>query len=128
MLTFLRLLLGLVLLGIVVALAMIFVPHRPTPPLTTLPADYEVPSGAGEYAMYLGDCAACHTAEGGERFAGGRPKTVRSARSTRRTSRPTPKPVLGAIRSISSARRSTTASARMARISIRRCRMRTTAS
>ncbi|WP_290684380.1 MULTISPECIES: cytochrome c [unclassified Haematobacter] len=73
MLTFLRLLLGLALIGVVVALAMIFVPHRPTPPLTTLPADYEIPSGAGEYAMYLGDCAACHTAEGGERFAGGRP-------------------------------------------------------
>ncbi len=73
MLTFLRILLGLVLLGVAVVLAMIFVPQRLTPPQQTLAADYAVPEGDGLYVMRTADCAACHTAEGGQPFAGGRP-------------------------------------------------------
>ncbi len=57
----------------VIAVALIaFVPIRTTPPQQQLPADYKPPAGRGEYIMRLGDCEACHTAEGGARFAGGR--------------------------------------------------------
>ena len=72
MITFLRILTGLVLLGLVVLAAIIFVPVQRTPALAALPDDYMPPEGAGEYAMRLADCEACHTAEGGVHFAGGR--------------------------------------------------------
>lgn len=73
MITFLRILTGLVLLGLVALAAILFVPVRTTPALASLPEDYTPPEGAGEYAMRLADCSACHTAEGGTPFAGGRP-------------------------------------------------------
>ncbi len=72
MYTFLRILTALVIVAVVALLAFIFWPVQTTGPQTELPADYQVPEGAAEYAMQLSDCAACHTAEGGERFAGGR--------------------------------------------------------
>ncbi len=72
MYTFLRILAALVLVGVLALVAFIFWPVQTTSPHTDLPADYQVPEGAGEYAMQLADCAACHTAEDGERFAGGR--------------------------------------------------------
>lgn len=52
--------------------AFIFVPVQRTPAQTVLAADYAVPQGAGEYTMRVADCAACHTAEDGKPFAGGR--------------------------------------------------------
>ncbi len=72
MYTFLRILTALVIIGVIALLAFIFWPVQRTAPQADLPADYQVPDGAGEYAMQLADCAACHTAEDGERFAGGR--------------------------------------------------------
>ncbi len=72
MMIFLRILTALVLVGILALVAFIFVPVQITPAQTALADDYVVPEGQAEYAMYLGDCAACHTAEDGERFAGGR--------------------------------------------------------
>lgn len=57
---------------VVAFLAFLFVPVQRTPAQTALAADYAVPEGAGEYTMRLADCAACHTAENGEPFAGGR--------------------------------------------------------
>lgn len=72
MITFLRILTGLVLVGLIVLAAIIFMPVRTTPALASLPAEYAPPEGAGEYTMRLADCEACHTAEGGTPFAGGR--------------------------------------------------------
>ncbi|SJZ78716.1 cytochrome c [Consotaella salsifontis] len=71
--TFLKILAALVVVGVIALLAFIFVPVQTTGPKTALAADYQVPDGAGAYAMRLADCAACHTAEGGKPFAGGRP-------------------------------------------------------
>lgn len=65
----------LVVAAVVVAvafLAFLFVPVQRTPAQSALAADYVVPEGAGEYTMRLADCAACHTAENGKPFAGGR--------------------------------------------------------
>ncbi|WP_157019250.1 c-type cytochrome [Mesorhizobium xinjiangense] len=70
--TFLRIVAGLIVLGLVAVAAIAFLPIRKTPPNDQLAANYEVPAGQGEYTMRLADCAACHTAEGGEPFAGGR--------------------------------------------------------
>lgn len=72
MITFLRILTGLAILGLVVLAAILFVPVRTTPALAALPEGYAPPEGAGEYTMRLADCEACHTAEGGTPFAGGR--------------------------------------------------------
>ncbi|MCA0205215.1 MAG: cytochrome c [Proteobacteria bacterium] len=70
--TFLKIVGGLVVLGIVVLLAIIFVPVQRTPAQTALAADWQPQEGHGEYAMRLSDCMACHTEEGGEPFAGNR--------------------------------------------------------
>lgn len=74
MVTFLRILAWLVLLAVAAVLILIFLPVRPTPPqgapAATALADADA---AGLYAARLADCAACHTAEGGQPFAGGRP-------------------------------------------------------
>lgn len=88
MVTFLRILTGLVLLGLIVLAAIIFLPVRTTPALASLPQDYAPPEGAGEYTMRLADCEACHTAEGGTPFAGGRP--IRSPLGTIYSSNITP--------------------------------------
>jgi mono/diheme cytochrome c family protein len=53
-------------------LAFLYVPVQRTPAQTVLAADYAVPEDAGEYTMRIADCAACHTADGGQPFAGGR--------------------------------------------------------
>jgi len=52
--------------------AFLYVPVQRTPAQTALAANYAVPEGAGEYAMRVADCSACHTAENGKPFAGGR--------------------------------------------------------
>jgi len=63
----------LVVVGLVALAAFIFVPVQRTGPVTQLAANYEPAKGAGEYLMRAGDCMACHSAEGGKPFAGGRP-------------------------------------------------------
>jgi mono/diheme cytochrome c family protein len=71
--TFARLLGGLVILGLVGIALFLFWPLQTTPPRQALSADWHPAPGEGEYAMRLADCAACHTAEDGAPFAGGRP-------------------------------------------------------
>ncbi|MEI4473789.1 cytochrome c [Frigidibacter sp. MR17.24] len=68
----LRILAGLVILGVVCLLAFIFVPVQRTEPATELAADWTPAPGQGEYVMNAGDCVACHTAPDGETLAGGR--------------------------------------------------------
>lgn len=71
MLTFLRVIGWIALLAVVAVLAIAFVPHRRTPPQAEAAAGAEAAKPL--YAAQLADCAACHTAEGGVPFAGGRP-------------------------------------------------------
>ncbi|HEV6968269.1 cytochrome c [Roseateles sp.] len=47
------------------------VPQQPPPPASALPGSAQVEHG--RYLAAVGDCVACHTAQGGVRFAGGRP-------------------------------------------------------
>lgn len=71
--TFIKIVASLAVLGAIAIGAIIFVPASRTAPLSELPADYKVPEGYGKYVMRMADCKACHTADGGEPFAGGRP-------------------------------------------------------
>ncbi|TQS71750.1 cytochrome c [Rhodobacteraceae bacterium] len=76
MVKFLRILAWLAIIAIIVIAAIIFVPQKRTSAedlavnADWLPAAHD---DTGEYAARAGDCAACHTAEGGVPFAGGRP-------------------------------------------------------
>lgn len=70
--TVLRILALSAIVGILAFLAFLYVPVQRTPARVALAADYAAPEGAGEYVMRLADCAACHTAPDGARFAGGR--------------------------------------------------------
>lgn len=70
--TFLKIMLGLIVLAVVALVAFIAVPVQRTPAQSDLPAEWRPEEGQGEYAMRLADCAACHTAPDGEMFAGGR--------------------------------------------------------
>ena len=66
----------LLLIGVLALLAIIFVPVQKTAPLSTLPANHEASIALGKYMADASDCMACHTAEGGKPFAGGRPITT----------------------------------------------------
>ncbi|MFD1910635.1 c-type cytochrome [Halodurantibacterium flavum] len=90
---FLRILGVLVVLGLVGLAAFILVPPQTSGPQQALAADWEPAEGEGYYAMRLGDCAACHTAEDGEQFAGGRP--IESPFGTIYSSNITPDPETG---------------------------------
>lgn len=70
--TFLRIIGVLVVIALVAFLAFLFIPVQRTPAQAALPDSWTPEDGQGEYAMRLGDCMACHTAPGGEPFAGGR--------------------------------------------------------
>jgi alcohol dehydrogenase (quinone), cytochrome c subunit len=59
-------------LGAAALLGVIFVPTAPTSPVKSLPSSYLPPDGAGERVAIAADCSACHTAQGGLPFAGGR--------------------------------------------------------
>lgn len=63
----------LAVIGIAFCAALILWPLSRSAPAEDLAQDWQPPQGAGEYAMRAGDCMACHTAEGGADFAGGRP-------------------------------------------------------
>jgi mono/diheme cytochrome c family protein len=67
----LSILIALIVLG-VAALALAYVPFKPTPANEALAADWKAEAGRGEYVMRASDCMACHTAKGGEPMAGGR--------------------------------------------------------
>ncbi len=69
---YLSILIALIVLGIIAALALAYAPFKPSGANEVLPADWKAESGRGEYVMRAGDCFACHTAKGGEPFAGGR--------------------------------------------------------
>ena len=70
--TLLRIIGVLVVFGIIAFLAFLFVPVQLTKSTQELAADWKPVKGQGEYVMYASDCMACHTAEGGKSFAGGR--------------------------------------------------------
>lgn len=70
--TFTHILFGLVLVGGLALLAFVTVPVQRTPPQAAVPDGWQPEDGQGEYAMRIADCAACHTAPDGARFAGGR--------------------------------------------------------
>lgn len=61
----LSILIALIVLGAVAALALIYVPFKPTPANEALAADWKAEAGRGEYVMRASDCMACHTAKGG---------------------------------------------------------------
>lgn len=70
---FVKFLAALAVVGLVVIGLIIFLPVSRTAPQTNVAGDYTTTNGHGEYAMRMGDCMACHTADGGKPFAGGRP-------------------------------------------------------
>ncbi len=67
----LRLAGALIVLGVIVILAIMFVPTQRTPVQAQIASDDVVVASSGEYVSRLGDCMACHTVEGGKPFAGG---------------------------------------------------------
>ena len=69
---YLSILIALIVLGIIAALALAYAPFKPSGANEVLPTDWKAEAGRGEYVMRAGDCFACHTAKGGEPFAGGR--------------------------------------------------------
>lgn len=69
---YLSILIALIVLGIIATLALAYAPFKPSGANEVLPADWKAEAGRGEYVMRAGDCFACHTAKGGEPFAGGR--------------------------------------------------------
>ncbi|WP_113153479.1 cytochrome c [Nitratireductor sp. OM-1] len=91
--TFLRILAGLVVVGVIALLAFVFVPVKRSAPTQNLAADWQPEEGQGQYVMYAGDCVACHTAEGGEPLAGGRP--IESPMGTIWSTNITPDPKTG---------------------------------
>jgi len=64
-------LLGVVGLGIAGLLGIIWFPAQRTTALPMTEPDETITLARGEYLMRAGDCMACHTAEGGQPFAGG---------------------------------------------------------
>ncbi|MCC9625959.1 cytochrome c [Thalassospira sp. MA62] len=69
---FTKLIAALVVIGLVGLALFILLPVARTPAQSDVPADFAAAEGHGEYVMRLSDCKACHTAEGGKPFAGGR--------------------------------------------------------
>ena len=67
-----QIIIGLVILAIIVILAIMFVPIKRTGPTEALSPDFKPEQGRGEYLARMADCAACHTAPGGQPYAGGR--------------------------------------------------------
>lgn len=70
--TFLRIIFALVVIGVVALAAIIFVPPKLTKPDNSVAADWKPAPGEAQYVTQMADCQACHTAEGGKPFAGGR--------------------------------------------------------
>ncbi len=70
--TLMRIVLALIVLAGVVIAAMIWVPEQRTPAKALDVPKSDITAAKGEYAMRTADCMACHTADGGEPFAGGR--------------------------------------------------------
>lgn len=90
---FLRILAAFVLMGIMALVAIIWLPVSRSPLSESVPADWTASPGEGEYVMRAGDCMACHTAENGPDFAGGR--AIESPLGTIYTANITPDPETG---------------------------------
>jgi len=69
--TLCKILLGVLGLATVVVLAIAWMPVQRTTALPLTEPEEAITLARGEYLMRAGDCMACHTAEGGEPFAGG---------------------------------------------------------
>lgn len=71
-----KILMRLMLVGIVLALiviaALLWVPVQPTPTKALTEPESAITAERGEYVMRTADCMACHTADDGQPFAGGR--------------------------------------------------------
>ncbi len=91
--TFLRILAVLVVLAVLAVAAIIWLPVSRAPLSEALSDDWQPEPGQGEYVMRAGDCMACHTAEDGPAFAGGR--AIESPLGTIYTSNITPDPETG---------------------------------
>ena len=91
--TFVRIILALVVIGLAALAAIIFVPPFLTKPDSTVAADWTPAPGRGQYVTQMADCQACHTAEGGKPFAGGR--AIESPMGTIWSSNITPDPKTG---------------------------------
>ncbi len=70
--TFWKVISGLIVLGIIALVGIVFIPVQRTKPISNLALSYRVPEGRGKYIAQLADCAACHTARHGKPYAGGR--------------------------------------------------------
>lgn len=70
--TLMRLVLIGIVLAVVVIAAMLWVPVKHTPAKAVTAAESAVTAARGEYVMRTADCMACHTADDGQPFAGGR--------------------------------------------------------
>ncbi|KAA6206260.1 MAG: cytochrome c [Candidatus Tokpelaia sp.] len=69
----LKLIFWLVILGIIAVLAIILVPAHRSRPIAQLPENYQSAEGRGQYMAIMADCAACHTGNSAQPFAGGKP-------------------------------------------------------
>ncbi|RGP35378.1 cytochrome c [Pseudotabrizicola alkalilacus] len=90
---FLRVIIVVAVFAVIGLALFILVPVQTTGPQQAVAGDWEPAEGEGYYAMRLADCAACHTAEDGVQFAGGRP--IESPVGTVYSSNITPDPETG---------------------------------
>lgn len=70
--TLMRLVLAGIVLAVVVIAAMIWVPVQYTPAQALTEPATAITAARGEYVMRTANCMACHTADDGQPFAGGR--------------------------------------------------------
>lgn len=70
--TLMRLVLAGIFLSVVVIAAMVWVPVQYTPAQTLTEPASTITAARGEYVMRTANCMACHTADDGQPFAGGR--------------------------------------------------------
>lgn len=67
-----RIVFALIVLAVVVIAAMVWVPVQRTPSKALSEPETEITVARGEYVMRAANCLACHTADEGQPFAGGR--------------------------------------------------------
>ena len=70
--TLMRLVLIGIVLAVVVIAAMVWVPVQYTPAQALTEPASTITAARGEYVMRTANCMACHTADDGQPFAGGR--------------------------------------------------------
>ena len=67
-----RIVLALIVLAVMVIAAMVWLPVQHTPSKALSEPESAVTVERGEYVMRAANCLACHTADEGQPFAGGR--------------------------------------------------------